>query len=750
MAKKNTVEIILAAKDRASKATQKAFGSVESAANKAMKGVGKAALAASAAVATVSGIVGKIGLDYNAMKEQSQIAWETILGSAEKAKTTLQELQTLGAQTPFEFEGLDKAGKLLTMAQLGGDKLKESLTSVGDAVSAIGGNQDTLEGVSMALFQMQAKGKIQAEEMMQMAERGLPVWDILAEKMGKSTEELMEMSSKGELLAKETVPLLVEGLGDRFGGAMEKQSKTFNGLMSTMRDNAKILAGVLTEGLFERVKGYLPPIIDMMERFTESFQAGGIKGVMEEFLPPGVVNAITTGMAMIEDGFNKVKNVFVQNKDQIVLVLAGLKGYFNFLVNYWSGWIDTIKNLFSGEGNIGQTFVRIFNVVKSIAVPILKDAIEFVKSIIGQLTQFWKENGDQIIQAVKNFASVVAAIFEFLAPVIKWIVMSLWENVKGVISGALKIIMGLIKVFAGLFTGDFSKMWEGVKQIFIGAVQGIWNLMNLLFVGKIIAGLKALGKGMLTNVQYYWHVVKDGFTKLATTATSKALGMVKSVLQWFGNLLAQARTTFSLLRQFGENIFRALWNTLRSVASNIYHSVRGYFSNLASSAGSIFSGLWSKAVNIFNRIKSAIISPITKAKDTVLGLIRKIKDAFNFSWSLPKLKLPHVSVSMRKGVGGIPYPDFDVNWYDKGGIFTGPSIIGVGEKRPEFVGALDDLKGIVRDVIREEGNGQGGIYEFHISIPIDGRELVRRTIRFTSEELERMKVNTGVYKGLNV
>lgn len=241
-------------------------------------------------------------------------------------------------------------------------------------------------------------------------------------------------------------------------GASEAQSKTFLGLISTLKDNVKILSGVLTEGLFERIKSFLPPIISMVERFTESFEAGGIKGVMDEFLPPGVITQITNGMAKIELGFNKVKDVFVQNKDQITVVIDGIKAYFDILKAYWSGWIDYIKSLFSGEGNIGQSFVRIFQAIKSVAVPILQDAISFIKGILSELKQFWDENGAQIVQAVQNFWSVVASIFQAIAPVLLFVIQMVWSNIKGVISGALDTIKGLIKVFAGLFTGDFSKM----------------------------------------------------------------------------------------------------------------------------------------------------------------------------------------------------------------------------------------------------------------------------------------------------
>jgi tape measure domain-containing protein len=619
MAKKNTVEIILAAKDQASKATKKAFDSVQSSAKAALGAVATASVAAAGALITLTGVIGKVGIEYNAMMEQSELAWETILGSSDKAKETLKELQTMGAETPFEFEGLDKAAKMLNMAGFEGKNLFETLTNVGDAVSAVGGGQEELEGVARAIFQMSSKGKISAEEMNQMAERGIPAWKMIADEMGKPVSELMKMSEQGKLMAEDVLPLLIDGMGNKFGGAMDKQSKSFNGLMSTLKDNLKIFSAQLTEGAFERIKGFLPPIIELVDKLSAAFEKGGWKGILQEILPPSTYNFLVSAFQTIRDTFEDVKNKFIQNKDEIVSIFNGIQSFF-------MGWIEYVKGLFTGEGNLGQTFTRMFQVIKDIAVPIIQDAIIFIKGVLTELKTFWDENGAQIIQAVKNMWSIIAGIIEAVAPVIKWVIMSLWENVKGVISGALNVIMGLIKVFSGIFTGDFSKMWEGIKQIFFGAIQFVWNLLSIMFVGKILGGIKSLVTGAVGSVKGMWTNITGSFRNLLDDTTS-----------------------------------------------------------------------------IFGKIKDAITNPIEKAKNLVKSAIDSIKGFFtNMRVKIP---MPHFSLSTKmKSIAGIsiPVPDLDVNWYDKGGIFTGPQIIGVGEKRPEFVGALDDLRSIMRDVIREE------------------------------------------------
>lgn len=753
MAKKNTVEIILSAKDQASRALKQAFGTVESAARTSMSLVGSAAVAAAGALATLTGVIGKVGIQYNAMMEQSEIAWGTILGSQEEAKKTLQQLQVMGAKTPFEFEGLDKAAKLLNMAGFEGDNLFKTLTSVGDAVSAVGGGQAELEGISMAIFQMASKGKISAEEMNQLAERGIPAWQMIADAQGKSVQEVMKMSENGELFAKDVLPQLTEQLGTKFGGAMEKQSHTFNGMLSTIKDNLKMISAELMQGAFERFKGVLEGVIPVLDGFLSGLQEGGLRGGLEAIFPSSVVNSISLvsdsinflfdglkatydmmagsgDMTWFIDNFGLDKAVAINNflwdlVDGFKVVKDGVKGAFDTVKNVVSGAVDTVKNLFSGEGNIGQSFTRIFETIKSVAVPILEDAVSFVKGILSNLKQFWDENGTQIVEAVKNLWSIIASIFEVAAPVVLFIVGLLWDSIKGVINGALDIIMGLIKVFTGLFTGDFSKMWEGIKQLFSGAIEFIWNWINLMMFGRILGGIKGFVTNGIASLKGLWTKGVEIFKNLDTNVWNIVTGFVSKIVGKIQSLYNQGASIFGTLKTFGANTFSAMWNAIKTVSSNIASGVKGYFSSMFTGAKFHLDGLLNKAKTIFNAVKDAITNPMDTAKTLVGKAIDSIKGFFsNISVHIP---LPHFSVSMgTKSIKGvdIPWPDVDVNWYDKGGVFYGPQIVGVGEKRPEFVGALDDL----RKIVREESGGGGRVYNINVNgtnVEIDENRLIK-------------------------
>ncbi|MDF2591401.1 MAG: hypothetical protein K0S75_867 [Clostridia bacterium] len=136
----------------------------------------------------------------------------------------------------------------------------------------------------------------------------------------------------------------------------------------------------------------------------------------------------------------------------------------------------------------------------------------------------------------------------------------------------------------------------------------------------------------------------------------------------------------------------------------------------------------------FNEIKTGITDKINAAKDAIRIAIDKIKDFFKFKWELPKIKLPHFDVTGKFSLNPPQIPKFNIDWYDKGGVFRSPGIIGIAEKRPEFVGALDDLRKIVREEFNNS-NGQSSAQDIYVTMPVylEGKEIARSTSRIQAQ-----------------
>lgn len=193
------------------------------------------------------------GIEYNKMLEKANISFTTLLGSTAKAQDHLSKLQAFGEATPFEFPDLIKASQRMQAMGFDAQSIIPTLKNVGDAVSAVGGGKEELDGVVTALGQMKTKGKISSEEMNQLAERGIPAWDLLAKAIGKTKQETIELAGQGRI-GGGAAEGIVAMMGERFGGQMDKMSATLEGQESNFQDVLNKQLGAATAGNFDQLK----------------------------------------------------------------------------------------------------------------------------------------------------------------------------------------------------------------------------------------------------------------------------------------------------------------------------------------------------------------------------------------------------------------------------------------------------------------------------------------------------------------
>ncbi len=185
---------------------------------------------------------------------QSEIAFTVLLGSGEEATAMLRDLQAFAARTPFQFPELIQSAKKMLALGFTAEQIIPNLTAVGDAVSGLGGNAGTFDRIILALGQMQAKGQVMSQEMRQLAEAGIPAWDILAHKLGVTVPEAMEMVSEKAVDGATGVAALMEGMGQKFGGLMAEQSKTIEGTLANLHDTVGFIMTDIGRELIQTLK----------------------------------------------------------------------------------------------------------------------------------------------------------------------------------------------------------------------------------------------------------------------------------------------------------------------------------------------------------------------------------------------------------------------------------------------------------------------------------------------------------------
>ena len=216
--------------------------------------------------------------------EQATIAFSTMLGSGEKARLFLDQLANFAASTPFEFTGLQESSRLLLAFGFQAENILPIMGRVGDAVAALGGGEVEINRVVRALGQIQTKGKVSAEELNQLAEIGIGGYQILGEKLGLTAAQLGDIGNQG-ISASVGITAILEGLGERFSGAMAAQSQTLNGLFSTLRDNVTLTLTDLGTRAVEALdlKGVVQSFIGFTGNIRTALEQGGISGLLGQY-----------------------------------------------------------------------------------------------------------------------------------------------------------------------------------------------------------------------------------------------------------------------------------------------------------------------------------------------------------------------------------------------------------------------------------------------------------------------------------
>jgi tape measure domain-containing protein len=244
----------------------------DSTAKSAAKSIGRvaAATAAIGAVGVGAGLakIVKDGVAFNATMESSELALKRFLGGSKNAQRFLDDLFETAKRTPFEFTQLTEASRRLLAFGMTAEDTKKTLDAVGDAVAAAGGNGESIDKVTLALGQMQAKGKVSAEELLQLTEAGIPAYKILKDELGLTGEQVANIGNEG-ISANKAIGALVNGMEAKFGGAAQEQAKTWSGMVSSLKDNWAQMTGAMTVGLFDEVKKWGPVVNGALEDITD-------------------------------------------------------------------------------------------------------------------------------------------------------------------------------------------------------------------------------------------------------------------------------------------------------------------------------------------------------------------------------------------------------------------------------------------------------------------------------------------------
>ena len=448
--------------------------------------------------AAIAGI-GVKAVQAAAKLQNVQTAFTNMLGSGEKSTAFVKELQQFAAKTPFEFSQVTEAAQKFLAFGFTAEQVIPTLTAVGDAAAGVGLGAEGINRVTLALGQMAAKSRVQSDEMLQLTEAGIPAWQMLADKIGKSVPEAMDMVSKGSVDAATGISALVEGMNSKFGGMMEQQSSTIQGTWSTLMDGLEQSAAQVGLKISEALS--LPEVFqsigDVLTDFATTVQSSGIAEAFRQAVPPEFQ------LALIAIATTLV-GVAVPAISLAVGALAGFAAPLIAAVSAAAPFIAGAAAIATALYAMWENGVTVTDVLDAIGIK-----VDLVNEVIETAKAFWEQLGNTLHSVltvaqpiITAFAAAVVAmgkvVISVIGTLINWYLEFL-NTALQVFSTALSVVE-----WACNGIGDFLG-WLGEQFMNIAdAVLPEWASSGLKtiadFVGKAISWLdKLISKIFETN-----------------------------------------------------------------------------------------------------------------------------------------------------------------------------------------------------------------------------------------------------------
>lgn len=456
-------------------------------------------------------------------------------------------------------------------------------------------------------------------------------------------------------------------LSDEMNNCRGEAERTATVMQDNLNSKLEQLGGVLESLAIKLGDIILPKLKNLVERVTEAIEkfTQAPKPVQEFIIKVAAIAAVI-GPVLIAVG--KLTTGIGQGMQAFSSLGKGISG----LITQTQAGVGPLAGLGSSIGGIAAPVIAAVAVIAVLAAA-FKHLWDTNEEFRNKVTAIWdgiKEKFQSFADGIKERLSAIEIDFSGITQAISkiWdgfcqLLAPVFETALGIISAKLGMVLdimtGLLDVFIGVFSGNWEQAWNGVKEIF----SGIWN------------GIKGIYSSILDGLR----------------------GITDTFLGWFGTN------------------WDTVWNGIKTTFENIWNSIKTTAHNVVTSISDTFTSGFTKAKNtvetIFNSIKEKISGIMESVKSTVSGAISAVREKFNFSWSLPKLKLPHVSISGSFSLNPPSAPHFSIDWYKKamenGMILNGPTIFGVngnhllagGEAGSETVVGTQSLMKMIRGAV---------------------------------------------------